>query len=441
MANGLDIGAKMAEAKGRNAALLSAARKNLDLTVLSPTGGGKNELATQARFSRVKAGVLLALVVQNTLLVTLMRYTRSRRDRPLYSSGAAIVANEALKLVLSVGLLAWEHGGDPAATLAEIHAATVGGPRELAKMAVPAGLFTAQNFLGYLALSNLPPATYQLLSQGKILTTAAFSVALLGKALTRAQWVSLALLLGGVAAVQTSGGGGRRGAAAAAAAAGDPVKGVLAVFTICAAAGLAGVYFEKLLKGSARSVWARNVQLAGLSLPLALARLQFQQGAAVAAAAAAGQQHGEVPMTFLTGFDGWVWAVVILQAAGGLIVAAVLKHADNILKCFATSASVILSCVASVFLFDFVPTKIFVVGAVTVLAATYMYNNHGGVDSFIEESIACFCVRKRRNSMPEEEFLLSIEEDVKDDMKMRSSIGTTPKSSSTTKNSFSLHNN
>ncbi|CAM9807076.1 unnamed protein product [Heterosigma akashiwo] len=103
--------------------------------------------------------------------------------------------------------------------------------------------------------------------------------------------------------------------------------------------------------------------------------------------------------------------------------------------------SVILSCVASVFLFDFVPTKIFVVGAVTVLAATYMYNNHGGVDSFIEESIACFCVRKRRNSMPEEEFLLSIEEDVKDDMKMRSSIGTTPKSSSTTKNSFSLHNN
>ncbi|CAM9807005.1 unnamed protein product [Heterosigma akashiwo] len=186
MANGLDIGAKMAEAKGRNAALLSAARKNLDLTVLSPTGigltqGGKNELATQARFSRVKAGVLLALVVQNTLLVTLMRYTRSRRDRPLYSSGAAIVANEALKLVLSVGLLAWEHGGDPAATLAEIHAATVGGPRELAKMAVPAGLFTAQNFLGYLALSNLPPATYQLLSQGKILTTAAFSVALLGK--------------------------------------------------------------------------------------------------------------------------------------------------------------------------------------------------------------------------------------------------------------------
>jgi len=157
------------------------------------------------------------------------------------------VANEALKLVLSVGLLAWEHGGDPAATLAEIHAATVGGPRELAKMAVPAGLFTAQNFLGYLALSNLPPATYQLLSQGKILTTAAFSVALLGKALTRAQWVSLALLLGGVAAVQTSGGGGRRGAAAAAA--GDPVKGVLAVFTICAAAGLAGVYFEEAAEG------------------------------------------------------------------------------------------------------------------------------------------------------------------------------------------------
>ena len=35
---------------------------------------------------------------------------------------------------------------------------------------------------------------------------------------------------------------------------------------------------------------------------------------------------------FFHGFDGLVAAVVFLQAAGGLLVAAVVKFADNILK-------------------------------------------------------------------------------------------------------------
>jgi UDP-sugar transporter A1/2/3 len=34
--------------------------------------------------------------------------------------------------------------------------------------------------------------------------------------------------------------------------------------------GFAGVYFEKILKGSEISVWMRNVQLAMLSIPLGL---------------------------------------------------------------------------------------------------------------------------------------------------------------------------
>ncbi len=46
------------------------------------------------------------------------------------------------------------------------------------------------------------------------------------------------------------------------------------------------------------------------------------------------------------------------KACGGLVIAAVIKYADNILKGFATSLSIILSSIISyLVLQDFVPTR------------------------------------------------------------------------------------
>ena len=67
-----------------------------------------------------------------------------------------------------------------------------------------------------------------------------------------------------------------------------------------------------------------------------------------------------------TRLDMWLFAVhlnkmyfyFILQAFGGLVVAAVVKYADNILKGFATSVSIVVSSLVSFhFLNDFKPTK------------------------------------------------------------------------------------
>lgn len=50
-------------------------------------------------------------------------------------------------------------------------------------------------------------------------------------------------------------------------------------------------------------------------------------------------------------------SVLCLQALGGLVIAVVIKYADNILKGFATSLSIILSALFSYFLLeDFNPT-------------------------------------------------------------------------------------
>lgn len=41
----------------------------------------------------------------------------------------------------------------------------------------------------------------------------------------------------------------------------NAMVGMVAVITSCLMSGFAGVYFEKILKGSKQSVWLRNVQL------------------------------------------------------------------------------------------------------------------------------------------------------------------------------------
>ena len=65
-------------------------------------------------------------------------------------------------------------------------------------------LFLFQNNLLYVAASNLDVATYQITYQLKILTTAIFAVVILKKKLIKTQWLSLVILVAGVAAVQLS---------------------------------------------------------------------------------------------------------------------------------------------------------------------------------------------------------------------------------------------
>ena len=54
--------------------------------------------------------------------------------------------------------------------------------------------------------------------------------------------------------------------------------GLLAVFAACMLSGLAGVYFEKVLKGSNSSLWVRNVQLSFFSLFPALFGVIWKDG-------------------------------------------------------------------------------------------------------------------------------------------------------------------
>ncbi len=189
------------------------------------------------------------------------------------------------------------------------------------------------------------------------MTTALFSVLLLSKKLSGAQWGSLVILFVGVAFVQVQGGGTSKVNTTDQ----NQVVGLIAVIVSCLSSGFAGVYFEMMLKGSNVSVWMRNVQLGMFGSITAILGVLLKDYDTI-------QKNG-----YFVGYSPLVWIVISQQAFGGLIVALVVRYADNILKGFATSLSIILSCIAAVFLFDYFITTFFAIGAVFVMVAIYLY--------------------------------------------------------------------
>ncbi|KAG7514758.1 UDP-N-acetylglucosamine transporter [Solea senegalensis] len=306
------------------------------------------------------------LVFQTTSLVLTMRYSRTlQAEGPRYLASSAVVLAEFMKIIACVLLVFKEHNYSMRALNSILRQEIAQKPIETLKLAIPSGIYTLQNNLLYVALSNLDAATYQVTYQLKILTTALFSVSMLGRRLGIYQWLSLLILMAGVAFVQWP-----SDSAAAVKketeAAGSQFIGVVAVLVACCSSGFAGVYFEKILKESKQSVWIRNIQLGLFGLIFGLFGMLAYDGERV-------KESG-----MLQGYTTVTWIVVLLQALGGLVIAAVIKYADNILKGFATSLSIILSTVISYFwLQDFEPTGVFFLGALLVIGATFLYGYEG----------------------------------------------------------------
>lgn len=302
----------------------------------------------------IKYGALALLVLQNTFLVVFMHISRTQ-EGPMYASSTAVTIMEIVKFVTCLAVIAKDTGG--LSGLARgLREEILKQPLEIVKLSVPSLLYTIQNNLLYYALSHLDAATYQVIYQGKILTTAVFSVFMLGKSLSRMQWVSLVILTIGVSFAQLS-------AQTSVSTNRNTTAGFVAVVLATCTSGFSGVYFERILKNSGTSLWMRNVQMGVSSVVLGFMGIYFS-GDYVSV-----RENG-----FFYGYNQIVVAVILLQAIGGLVVAVVVKYADNILKGFAASFSIITSLIICYLFLDFHPTLIFLVGAVLVNVSMYMYS-------------------------------------------------------------------
>ena len=244
-----------------------------------------------------------------------------------------------------------------------VHEEVVSQPAELLKLGVPSALYSLQNNLLYYALSHLDAATFQVGYQVKILTTAVFSVLMLNRSLSKRQWAALLLLTVGVSLAQLSSASASSSSSSAEQQRRNSTLGFAAVLAAATTSGFSGVYFEKILKNAGTSLWMRNLQMGVSSIVAGFLGIYF-----------AGEWSAVREKGFFHGYNSLVWCVILLQAVGGLIVAVVVKYADNILKGFAASISIISSCVLSIFFFDFKPNAEFLVGAVLVNVSMYLYS-------------------------------------------------------------------
>lgn len=224
-------------------------------------------------------------------------------------------------------------------------------------------------------------------AQAKTLFTAIAAWYMLGKRLTVAQWIALAMLVCGTSLVsldlrrEPSPHGGTSKVVTGKApkmAQATPWLGVTAALSAGVLSSLSSVYFELLLKTRVRSVtdttaraatsapsiglWVRNLQLSCSALPIAAVGMVLQDGDAL-------KRDG-----LLVGFTPLVWCVVLLSACGGLLVAATMRYADNVVKCIALSLSILTSTAASIPLFGFQPTSLFWTGASYSVSAVVLYS-------------------------------------------------------------------
>ncbi|KAI9498782.1 nucleotide-sugar transporter-domain-containing protein [Zychaea mexicana] len=314
----------------------------------------------------------------------MMRYSRvvpRGDDQPLYIASTAVVMAEIIKLsvcliMLRRELYSWTR-------LRRALAKDIWhNPSETIRLMIPSALYAIQNNLLYLALSNLEAATFQITYQLKILSTAIFSQVVLNRRLSQNQWVALGLLMGGVTLVQITTREEDKAAVMIDAIKADGEQqeqyqysnsdqnqhqqnamfGLIAVLASCVSSGFAGCYFERMLKTSSTSMWMRNIQMGLSALAFSIVAMLMNDYHLI-------RQGGGL----FQGYTMIAWLVIANQALGGLLVATVVKHADNILKNFATSVSIILSSIISFYFFDFRPSIMFVLGAMLVTAATYFY--------------------------------------------------------------------
>lgn len=221
-------------------------------------------------------------------------------------------------------------------------------------------LYSIANTVPLFAISRIGAPIFTVCIQLKIFTTAAFATVILGRQYSFTKWRALLLLVVGCVLVASPilkepviGGDSVRSGTELGL--GESVLGLGAVMVQVTISGFSAVYFEALLKDKedVTTIWERNFQLAFYSV-LFLTTSYFVSNSMYTlpynnsiASTQATYQH-EV-------FSGWselTLGIALLQGAGGLIVAATLKYADAVLKCFATAVSIIIVSVVGYFFLD-----------------------------------------------------------------------------------------
>jgi len=308
----------------------------------------------------LKYGSLIILVLQNTSLVLQLKYSLSVGVEQKYIPTTVVICMEVVKLIACSMMHLANHlpsklGGTQLGFKGVISEASDEIRDGMLQMLIPAAIYALQNNLLFIALSNLDSTSFQITYQLKTVATALCMAGMLGRKISTKNWLALALLMLGVAIVQIQTMQPRTFeqslpkdpianapldqkemkllqhipvqsalAVEVSESAQNHLLGIAAVLAACLSSGFAGTYFEKVVKRSSKSLWVRNVQLGIFGTFFSVLACVQNDASRI------------VKEGYFTGYTFGTILIVINQALGGIIVAVVVKYADNLLKAFST---------------------------------------------------------------------------------------------------------
>jgi len=357
-------------------------------------------------------------------LGALLLAANSQRQPRRYLNSTAVTLSELLKLATSL-LAMYATAPSLGAAIKAVMRTLFASPDQIARVAIPALLYTIQNNIIYASLGHLDALTFQITYQLKIAAAMVASRLLLNKKSSPLRWVSVMLLTLGVVLVQLGQDESSNAAASSPAAtstANAPAHAAYATSSASASApsaagsavndndvapaststqeghqeagpsssadgqstdegvggqrnralGLLGVLVACACSGLAGGIM--ELLLKSSTLPLAARNLQVAAVSLLLASAHmfANDRVSLVANGFFQGYSPWVWAMVGLDSFGGILVSLLLKYSTATLKNFAAPIGIILNSLLQMRSGKRLGPK-FVYGTVLVILALTLY--------------------------------------------------------------------
>ncbi|KAH7721875.1 Protein NSTP-8 [Aphelenchoides avenae] len=298
---------------------------------------------------------MLFLTVQQTLNPLLVR--KAHRDAEgtgaEFLGSTTVFMTEVIRICVCCIILVYTHGS-VGAFIDALRDAFLKNKQETARVCLPALIYVVQNNLYYFALKRVEATLFTITMQLRILTTALLMIVLLKKVFSAVQWGAMCVALIGVALVQLS---SHKHPAAESE---TKYIGIVSVLVMCWTSAFAGVYLEGVLKKSSCDIWLQNIRLSVITLPFSIMTMA-----------------NDLPVLRDNGiFYGWtglVWTIAFSSATNGLLVAAVMKYADNIKKSYCQSMALAGTAMLSILMGDSQFSWILLSGVSLVVASVFLY--------------------------------------------------------------------
>lgn len=298
--------------------------------------------------------LILALVLQKCSADALTWFTKAKYHMS-YSGSNVTLVSEVFKFpILMVAVVIFNSLQDLWPT---IRAALTESPFAMWWVGL---LYAAQNLLYFECLKHTSAAAYQVLSQTKMIFTAAFMWQMLGKKFSRNQIIALAMLILGTVFTELAEIHGPMAVGS------RPWFGASLAVLSALLSALPNVFYERLLKAQ-KNQWVSNLQLTTwICTWVAIIKgCEYAIGR--------GQPVGNLSELF-QGFTPLVWAIVALKTMNCIIIPACLKYADNILYGYAKPLSIVLTTLVTATITMQWPSPVMLLGISLVATSIVTYS-------------------------------------------------------------------